>query len=51
MRSAREGIGADSSDPDYVIRREAQLLISYADSPIVGPGTRRSRAALPMPGG
>ena len=22
--------------PSYVIRREAQLLISYADSPIVG---------------
>ena len=38
VRSARAGIGADSSDPDYVIRREAQLLISYADSPIVGTG-------------
>ncbi|MBC2639800.1 MULTISPECIES: FAD-dependent monooxygenase [unclassified Rhodococcus (in: high G+C Gram-positive bacteria)] len=35
VRSAREGIGAGSSDPDHVIRREAQLLISYADSPIV----------------
>jgi 2-polyprenyl-6-methoxyphenol hydroxylase-like FAD-dependent oxidoreductase len=38
VRSARAGIGADSSDPDYVLRREAQLLIDYADSPIVGPG-------------
>jgi 2-polyprenyl-6-methoxyphenol hydroxylase-like FAD-dependent oxidoreductase len=38
VRSARAGIGADSSDPDYVIRREAQLLIDYADSPIVAPG-------------
>jgi pentachlorophenol monooxygenase len=38
VRSAREGIGADSTDPDYVLRREAQLLISYADSPIVAPG-------------
>jgi hypothetical protein len=37
VRSAREGIGADSTDPDFVIRREAQLLISYADSPIVAP--------------
>ncbi|MFH5230628.1 FAD-dependent monooxygenase [Antrihabitans spumae] len=37
VKSAREGIGADSSDPDYVVRREAQLLISYADSPIVAP--------------
>jgi len=36
VRSAREGIGADSTDVDYVIRREAQLLINYADSPIVG---------------
>jgi pentachlorophenol monooxygenase len=37
VRSAREGIGADSTDVDYVIRREAQLLIDYADSPIVSP--------------
>jgi hypothetical protein len=36
--SAREGIGADSTDPDYVIRREAQLLINYAGSPIVADG-------------
>src|SRR6185295_3542250 len=35
VRSAREGIGADSSDPDFVMRREAQLLIDYGDSPIV----------------
>ncbi|MFQ6397211.1 FAD-dependent monooxygenase [Nocardia sp. KC 131] len=35
VRSSREGIGADSTDPDYVIRREAQLLIDYSDSPIV----------------
>jgi 2-polyprenyl-6-methoxyphenol hydroxylase-like FAD-dependent oxidoreductase len=38
VRSAREGIGADSSDPDFVIRREAQLLIHYDGSPIVGAG-------------
>ena len=43
VRSAREGIGADSTDPDYVIRREAQLLIDYADSPIVS-ALRRSVA-------
>lgn len=36
VRSARKGIGADSTDVDHVIRREAQLLINYADSPIVG---------------
>jgi 2-polyprenyl-6-methoxyphenol hydroxylase-like FAD-dependent oxidoreductase len=38
VRSAREGIGADSTDPDFVIRREAQLLIRYDDSPIVTDG-------------
>jgi hypothetical protein len=36
VRSAREGIGSDSTDPSFVIRREARLLISYADRPIVG---------------
>jgi 2-polyprenyl-6-methoxyphenol hydroxylase-like FAD-dependent oxidoreductase len=43
VRSAREGIGAGSTDVGYVIRREAQLLINYAGSPIVtgatGPAT------------
>lgn len=39
VRSAREGIGADSVDPSHVMQREAQLLIDYAGSPIVdGPG-------------
>jgi pentachlorophenol monooxygenase len=38
VRSAREGIGADSTDPDFVIRREAQLLIRYDNSPIVVQG-------------
>jgi 2-polyprenyl-6-methoxyphenol hydroxylase-like FAD-dependent oxidoreductase len=38
VRSARDGIGNDSTDTDYVIRREAQLLISYRDSPIVAAG-------------
>lgn len=38
VRSAREGIGADSTDPDFVIRREAQLLIRYDGSPIVAEG-------------
>jgi 2-polyprenyl-6-methoxyphenol hydroxylase-like FAD-dependent oxidoreductase len=38
VRSAREGIGADSTDIGYVIRREAQLLVNYAGSPIVAAG-------------
>jgi FAD binding domain len=37
-RSARAGIGADSTDPSFVIRREGQLLIDYAGSPIVADG-------------
>jgi pentachlorophenol monooxygenase len=41
VRSAREGIGADSTDADYVMRREAQLLIDYAGSPIVADGAGR----------
>jgi 2-polyprenyl-6-methoxyphenol hydroxylase-like FAD-dependent oxidoreductase len=38
VRSARDGIGADSNDPDFVIRREAQLLIRYDNSPVVAEG-------------
>lgn len=37
VRSAREGIGADSTDPGFIMRREAQLLIDYAGSPIIAP--------------
>uniref|UniRef100_UPI0009FBAFEC FAD-dependent monooxygenase n=1 Tax=Aldersonia kunmingensis TaxID=408066 RepID=UPI0009FBAFEC len=36
VRDAREGIGSDSNDPNYVVRREAQLLIDYAGSPVLG---------------
>lgn len=64
VRSAREGIGAGETDPGYVIRREAQLLIRYADSPLVAgdadgssvaPGSRApdarglTRAAVSFP--
>ena len=41
VRSAREGIGADSADIGYVIRREAQLLVDYAGSPIIADGAGR----------
>ena len=47
VRSAREGIGADSTDPDFIVRREAQLLIDYADSPIVAAP---SASSGPQPG-
>ncbi|MGW2659430.1 FAD-dependent monooxygenase [Nocardia tengchongensis] len=52
VRSAREGIGADSTDPDYVLRREAQLLIDYAGSPIVAatpPGEPAPRSGARAP--
>ena len=53
VRSAREGIGADSTDIGYVIRREAQLLINYAGSPIVAgaaaPATSGTAALAPVP--
>jgi pentachlorophenol monooxygenase len=38
VRHAREGIEADPDDPDVVIRREAQLLVNYRDSPLVSDG-------------
>ncbi|WP_336082691.1 FAD-dependent monooxygenase [Nocardia sp. SSK8] len=46
VRDAREGIGAGETDPEYVLLREAQLLIDYRDSPIV-PATD---APAPAPG-
>jgi pentachlorophenol monooxygenase len=46
-RPATSGPRADSTDIGYVIRREAQLLISYAGSPIVAS---RSEAATSRPG-
>ncbi len=51
VRSAREGIGAGENDPDVIIRRQAQLLIDYRDSPIVtssidaSPGPRAGSRA------
>ncbi|MFZ2172821.1 MAG: FAD-dependent monooxygenase [Rhodococcus sp. (in: high G+C Gram-positive bacteria)] len=47
VRSASEGIGAGESDPDFVIRREAQLLIRYDGSPIV---STLSGTSLPAAG-
>jgi pentachlorophenol monooxygenase len=38
VRNAQKGIGTGENDLDTVLRREAQLLIDYGDSPIVGAG-------------
>jgi len=35
VRNARAGMRADSTDPDFAVRRDAQLLIDYAASPLV----------------
>jgi hypothetical protein len=53
VRAAREGIGAGMTDPARILLREAQLLLGYPDSPIVGgdditdpqPGMRAPDAA------
>ncbi|EHB44526.1 Pentachlorophenol monooxygenase [Mycolicibacterium rhodesiae JS60] len=53
VRHARQGIGAGEDDLDHVLRREAQLLIDYADSPIVaaqGAGLRGGRRAPDVTG-
>ncbi|MGH3671000.1 MAG: FAD-dependent monooxygenase [Pseudonocardiaceae bacterium] len=47
VRHAREGFEADPDDPSTVIRREAQLLVHYRDSPLVGDGGGGSRGPLP----
>jgi hypothetical protein len=45
---------ADPDDPVTVVKREAQLLVGYPDSPIVGPSDREPRGAgslAAQPGG
>ncbi|MFJ6723119.1 FAD-dependent monooxygenase, partial [Streptomyces sp. NPDC091259] len=37
VRHAAEGVHADRGDPMTVMRREAQLLVGYPDSPLVQP--------------
>jgi 2-polyprenyl-6-methoxyphenol hydroxylase-like FAD-dependent oxidoreductase len=50
VRHAREGIEADADDPAVVIGREAQLLVNYRDSPLVGGDGDRSTGRGPRPG-
>ncbi|MFI5523701.1 FAD-dependent monooxygenase [Streptomyces platensis] len=42
VRHAGSGVQADPDDPSTVIRREAQLLVGYRGSPIVGPDRQPS---------
>ncbi|MER8185274.1 FAD-dependent monooxygenase [Kitasatospora sp. NPDC094015] len=48
VRHAREGMDSDDDDPGTVLRREAQLLLGYPGSPIVGPA--EPGPAGPAPG-
>jgi pentachlorophenol monooxygenase len=52
VRHAREGIDAGPDDPSTLLLREAQLLVGYPDSPLVGEDTSGSSwPAGPQPGG
>jgi hypothetical protein len=46
VRAARQGIGAGETDTTRILLREAQLLLGYPDSPIVGG----EHTAEPRPG-
>ncbi|WP_354641272.1 FAD-dependent monooxygenase [Kitasatospora camelliae] len=48
VRHARTGIGADGDGIQDVIRREAQLLVGYPDSPLVDPDGTAGTADLPV---
>jgi pentachlorophenol monooxygenase len=50
VKAAATGIRIDSSDPYAVIRREAQMLVGYRGSPIVGAVDETLPAAAPQPG-
>lgn len=54
VRNAREGVGAGESDPSVILLREAQLLISYAGSPLVAGDDSvagdREDTGFPVPG-
>ncbi|MFF1905204.1 FAD-dependent monooxygenase [Kitasatospora sp. NPDC058218] len=47
VRHARAGVPADAGDLDAILRREAQLLVGYPDSPLVEPA---AGVAAPAPG-
>ncbi|MFD7631113.1 FAD-dependent monooxygenase [Streptomyces sp. NPDC059851] len=47
VRHAAEGVQADPEDPDTLALREAQLLVAYPDSPVVGPGSAAGGGPAP----
>jgi 2-polyprenyl-6-methoxyphenol hydroxylase-like FAD-dependent oxidoreductase len=51
VRHARGGFETDSADPADMMLREAQLLVGYPDSPVVGEDVAAGRLAYgPRPG-
>ncbi|MGW8949798.1 FAD-dependent monooxygenase [Streptomyces sp. NPDC055709] len=50
VRHAAEGVQADPGDPATIMLREAQLLVAYPDSPIVGPAAAGDPGARGNPG-
>ncbi|WP_418960697.1 FAD-dependent monooxygenase [Streptomyces tritici] len=49
VRHAAEGVQADRTDPETLLLREAQLLVTYRGSPVVGPADA-SAGGGPEPG-
>lgn len=47
VRSAREGIGAGETSVETAMRRQAQLLISYADSPLISEADASATTVQP----
>ncbi|RTL64564.1 MAG: FAD-binding protein [Pseudonocardiaceae bacterium] len=50
VKAAATGIRIDSTDPFHAVRREAQLLVGYRGSPIVGPVDGTVPDSAPQPG-
>jgi hypothetical protein len=50
VRHARKGFDADPDDPAVVIRREAQLLVNYRNSPLIGNDAEGGAPGGPLPG-
>ncbi|ODU03103.1 MAG: pentachlorophenol monooxygenase [Pseudonocardia sp. SCN 72-86] len=50
VKAAATGIKIDSADPFHAVRREAQLLVGYRGSAVVGPVDDTLPAAAPQPG-
>ncbi|MEV8098119.1 FAD-dependent monooxygenase [Kitasatospora sp. NPDC085879] len=48
VRHARQGVGTDGGTVESVLLREAQLLVGYPDSPLLGPDGADADEDLPV---